>query len=62
MSLIYAGIPVLNGLGPNLTTIIPGNYFGGYAGGFSGMGLIVYDLDLIYYLGKDLRRAGQKTK
>jgi hypothetical protein len=51
MSMVYAGIMVLNGLGHNLATIVTGKYFDGFAGGYSGIGLILIGLPLIYYLG-----------
>jgi hypothetical protein len=41
MSLVYAGFMVLNGLGHNVMTLATGRYYDGYAGGFSGLGLIV---------------------
>jgi hypothetical protein len=40
MSVLYAGLMVLNGLGHNVMTLATGRYFDGYAGGFSGLGLI----------------------
>lgn len=61
VSLVYAAIMVLNGLGHNLATLITGKYFGGYAGGFSGIGLALSGLPLIYYLWNDLRVSGRKS-
>jgi hypothetical protein len=40
MSVIYAGIMVLNGLGHIVMTLATGRYFDGYAGGITGLGLI----------------------
>jgi hypothetical protein len=41
LSALYAGLMVLNGLGHNIMTLVTGRYSGGYAGGFSGIGLAV---------------------
>jgi hypothetical protein len=47
MAMVYAGVMVLNGLGHNAMTLATGRYFDGYAGGFSGLGLIVAGAFLI---------------
>jgi hypothetical protein len=54
MTLVYAGVMVLNGLGHNAMTLVTGRYFDGYAGGFSGLGLIA--------AGAVLLRAGRAAK
>ena len=41
MSLLYAGVMVLNGLGHNVMTLATGRYLDGYAGGVSGIGLVL---------------------
>jgi hypothetical protein len=56
LSIVYAGIMILNGLGHNIATIVTGRYFGGFAGGFTGIGLIIIGPALIYYLLKGLPR------
>ncbi len=56
MSIIYAVIMFFNGLGHNVATLITGKYFGGYAGGFSGIGLIIISPVLIYFLSKDIKK------
>jgi hypothetical protein len=55
LSIVYAGIMILNGLGHNIATIVTGRYFGGFAGGFTGIGLIIIGTILIYYLAKGLK-------
>jgi len=50
MSLLYAGLMVLNGLGHNLMTLVTGRYVGGYAGGFSGIGLAISGAVLARFL------------
>jgi hypothetical protein len=55
LSLIYAAIMILNGIGHNVATIISGKYFGGFAGGYSGIGLIIIGSALGYYLLKEKR-------
>ncbi len=55
LSIIYAGIMILNGIGHNIATIITGKYFGGFAGGFTGIGLVIIGTVMIYYLVKEIR-------
>jgi len=55
LSIIYAGIMILNGIGHNLATILTGRYFGGFAGGFTGIGLIIIGSALFYYLLKGIQ-------
>jgi hypothetical protein len=47
MSLLYAGVMVLNGLGHIVMTLATGRYLDGYAGGYSGIGLTVSGTFLI---------------
>jgi hypothetical protein len=54
LGIAYALIMVLNGIGHNIAMIVTGDYFGGYAGGFSGIGLILVGGALAYYLRKEL--------
>jgi hypothetical protein len=54
LGIIYAGIMILNGLGHNIATLITGRYFGGFAGGFTGIGLIIIGSVLFYYLKSNL--------
>ena len=46
----YAAVMILNGAVHNVATLVTGRYFGGYAGGFSGIGLILAGLPLIHHL------------
>ena len=62
LSVFYAGVMVLNGFGHNVMPLATGRYFDGYAGGFSGLGLIVAGAFLIRALrpekpGKGIRQA-----
>jgi hypothetical protein len=50
LALIYAVIMVINGLGHNIMTLATGKYFGGYAGGFTGIFLILTGVPLAYML------------
>ena len=50
LAMIYAVVMILNGVGHNVTTIVTGRYFGGFAGGISGIGLIVTGIPLLYQL------------
>jgi hypothetical protein len=54
-SIAYAGFMVLQGIGHNIATIITGRYTNGFAGGFTGIGLIIFGIPMIYYLLKWLR-------
>ncbi|MGA2623711.1 MAG: hypothetical protein ABSF91_07655 [Bacteroidota bacterium] len=58
LSIIYAGIMILNGVGHNIATIVTGRYFGGFAGGYTGIGLIIIGSAMIYYLLKAFRSSG----
>lgn len=54
LSALYAVVMVLNGIGHNVMTLVTGRYVGGYAGGFSGIGLAVSGVVLLLLL----RRRG----
>ncbi len=60
LSIVYALFMVLNGIGHNAATIITGKYFGGYAGGFSGIGLIIFGILLAVKLYKNISRKSIK--
>lgn len=55
LSIVYAGIMILNGVGHNVATIVTGRYFGGFAGGYTGIGLIIIGSAMIYYLLKGIQ-------
>jgi len=55
LSIVYAVFMSIQGLGHNIATIISGRYYDGFAGGFTGIGLIIFGFGLIYYLLKELR-------
>jgi phosphoglycerol transferase MdoB-like AlkP superfamily enzyme len=52
LSMGYAGIMVLNGIGHNVATLVTGRYFDGFAGGFTGIALIACGMPLLYQLWK----------
>ena len=54
LSMIYAGFMTLNGVGHNIATIVTGRYFGGFAGGYTGIGLLLIGPPMIYYLRKGM--------
>lgn len=60
MSVLYAAVMVLNGLGHNVMTLATGRYFDGYAGGFSGLGLAVAGAFLLRYLA--VEESGKREK
>lgn len=54
LSIIYAGIMILNGIGHNVATIVTGRYFDGFAGGYTGIGLLLVGPAMIHYLRKGI--------
>jgi hypothetical protein len=57
MSMVYAGIMFLNGFVHNIATIVTGKYFNGFAGGYTGIGLIVIAPLMIYYLRQEMSKS-----
>jgi hypothetical protein len=55
LSILYAGFMALQGMGHNVATIITDRYFNGFAGGFTGIGLMIIGTLLVYYLYKGLK-------
>jgi hypothetical protein len=56
LSIIYAGIMILNGIAHNIATLLTGRYFDGFAGGYTGIGLIIIGTAMMYHLLKDIPR------
>jgi len=54
LGMIYVGIMTLNGVGHNIATIVTGRYFGGFAGGYTGIGLLLIGPPMIHYLRKEM--------
>jgi len=54
LSIAYAVVMIINGLGHNIAVIVTGRYFDGFAGGFSGIGLVLTGPLLIYHLRKSM--------
>ncbi len=55
IGIIYATIMIMNGIGHNLATIITGKYFDGYAGGFTGIGLVITGIPLLISFRKEIQ-------
>jgi len=54
LGMIYAGIMTLNGAGHNIATSVTGRYFDDFAGGYTGIGLLLIGPPMIYYLRKGM--------
>ena len=54
LSMVYAGIMILNGVRHNIATVVTGSYFGGFAGGYTGIGLLLIGPPMIHYLLKEI--------
>jgi len=54
LSMIYAGIMILNGLGHNVGLVVTGRYFDGFAGAYTGIALVLAGPPMIYYLSKEM--------
>jgi hypothetical protein len=55
VSIIYAVFMALQGIGHNVATMITGKYFDGFAGGYTGIVLLLIGPALIYSLSKELK-------
>jgi len=55
ISVLYATFMILQGFGHIIATIISGKYFDGFAGGYTGIGLLIIGSALNYHLLKGLR-------
>ncbi len=53
LSMVYAAIMTLNGVGHNVATLVTGRYRDGFAGGVTGIGLILIGLPMLYLLRKE---------
>jgi hypothetical protein len=54
LGLVYAGFMGLQGIGHNIGTLVTGRYFGGFAGGFTGILMFLIAWPLIYALRKEM--------
>lgn len=50
----YVIIMILNGLGHNTAYILTGQYYGAFAGNYTGIGLILIGIPLAYYIWKEI--------
>ena len=55
ISIVYATFMALQGIGHNIATIITGKYFNGFAGGYTGIGLLIIGTMMVYYLLKEIQ-------
>ena len=53
LSMVYAAIMVFNGVGHNVATLVSGRYYDGFAGGYTGIGLLLIGTPMVYYLWKE---------
>jgi hypothetical protein len=51
-SIVYALFMAIQGIGHLLLIFITGQYFDGYAGGFTGIALFIVGVPMVYYLRK----------
>jgi hypothetical protein len=54
LGMIYASVMILNGIGHNVATIVTGKYFDGFAGGYTGIGLLLIGPPMVHYLRKGM--------
>ena len=55
ISVLYATFMILQGVGHIIATIVSGKYFDGFAGGYTGISLLIIGSALNYHLLKGLR-------
>lgn len=60
LSIIYAAIMIVNGLGHNVATILSGRYYDGFAGGFSGIALVLIGSPLVYFILKGIPEVRER--
>jgi hypothetical protein len=54
LGILYAGFMGVQGFVHNIATIVTGRYFGGYAGGFSGIAMILISWPLVRHLLREI--------
>jgi hypothetical protein len=54
MSMVYAGIMILNGVAHIVAMTTTGKYFNGFAGAYTGIGLLLIGPPMIYYLRREM--------
>lgn len=57
LAIIYSSIMLINGFAHNVLTLITGRYYKGFAGGFTGIGLVMIGIPLILILWKKIRET-----
>jgi len=60
LSLVYAALMALQGVGHNVATLITGRYFGGSAGGFSGVAMFLIGVPLVGALRARMQAAREE--
>ena len=59
LSIIYCGFMALQGIGHNVATLVTGRYFGGFAGGFTGIALAILGVALVLELRKAMPQRAE---
>lgn len=57
LSIVYAAFMALQGVGHNVATLVTGRYFGGSAGGFSGVVMLLIGVPLVGALHARMQAA-----
>lgn len=57
LSMVYAAFMALQGVGHNVATLVTGRYFGGFAGGFSGVAMLLIGVPLVGALRARIQAA-----
>jgi hypothetical protein len=55
LALGYSAIMILNGLGHNVAYILTGQYFGAFAGNFTGIAFLLVGVPLAYYITAEIK-------
>jgi hypothetical protein len=55
MGLVYSIVMILNGLVHNIATLVTGKYYDGFAGGFTGIALIIIGIPLAVTFVQELK-------
>jgi hypothetical protein len=62
LGMVYAGAMAVNGLGHNIALAATGRYFGGFAGGISGIPMIILGLMLLRALLEERKALVARRK
>ncbi len=62
VSIAYAAFMAFQGIGHNVGTLVTGRYFGGAAGGFTGIALFAFGVPLVRELRAEMRASRAERK